>query len=506
MYAGAMAYETKGGTRVNDLWFGSALLPDGWARGVRLTLKQGCIDRVDVGTAPLDTDERHAVGIPGLPNLHSHAFQRGLAGLTERRGPTGDSFWTWRELMYRFVERLEPDGLEAIAALVYAEMLEGGFTRVAEFHYLHHDQDGSHFANPGELAGRIAAAAQTTGIGLTLLPTFYAHSGFGGAEPTLRQRRFINDIDSFALVVEASRSAVRGLPGAVVGVAPHSLRAVTPDELNGVVKIAQGEVVHIHIAEQTKEVQDCVAWSGQRPIEWLLEHQAVDERWCLVHATHATDAEVAGMAASRAVVGLCPITEANLGDGIFPAPPFLEQGGRFGVGSDSNVLLDGAEELRTLEYSQRLAQRARNVLARAEGQSTGRSLFEAALAGGAQAVGARGGADAVGGTANDGANTRGSPARGGAGRSNPTAPGAGRFQSPGLKVGAPADVVSLSADHPALAERRDDEILDSWIFAGSRGAVDCVWRAGVKVVVNGRHQRRDELLARYRRTLKALLA
>jgi formiminoglutamate deiminase len=499
---------------------------------VRLTLAQGRIERIEIGTAPLDTDERHNVGVPGLPNLHSHAFQRGLAGLTERRGPTGDSFWTWRELMYRFVERLEPEGLEAIAALVYAEMLEGGFTHVGEFHYLHHDQDGKPFANPGELAGRIAAAAETTGIGLTLLPTFYAHSGFGGADPTPRQRRFINDVDSFARVVEASRSAVRGLPGAVVGVAPHSLRAVTPEELKGVVKVAQGEVIHIHIAEQTKEVQDCIAWSGQRPIQWLLENQTVDERWCLVHATHATDAEVAGMAASRAVVGLCPITEANLGDGIFPAPSFLEQGGRYGVGSDSNVLLDGAEELRILEYSQRLAQRARNVLARAEGQSTGRSLFEAALAGGTQALCARGGAD--GGarghgdaSASGGANaTRGSTGRaasdvanggvpggpggfvasGGARAPNATLPDALPSQIPGLKVGASADVVSLSTGHPALAERYEDEILDSWIFAGGRSVVDCVWRAGAKVVVNGRHQRRDELLARYRRTLKGLLA
>ena len=480
----AGAYEKMGETRVSNLWFGSALLPDGWAAGVRLTVTQGRIERVEIGTTARDSDERHSIGIPGLPNLHSHAFQRGLAGLTERRGPTGDSFWTWRELMYRFVERLEPEGLEAIAALVYAEMLEGGFTHVGEFHYLHHDQDGRHFANPGELASRIAAAAETTGIGLTLLPTFYAHSGFGGAPPNPRQRRFINDIDSFARVVDASRTAVRGLPGAIVGVAPHSLRAVTPEELAGVVKIAQGEVIHIHIAEQTKEVQDCLAWSGQRPLEWLLQHQAVDERWCLVHATHATDAEVAGMAASRAVVGLCPITEANLGDGIFPAPPFLGQGGRYGVGSDSNVLLDGAEELRLLEYSQRLAQRARNVLARAEGQSTGRSLFDAALAGGTQALRARGVGVSGGGAV-------GRPAG---------------LQTPGLNVGALADIVSLNADHPCLAERREDEILDSWIFAGSRGAVDCVWRAGAKVVMNGRHQRRDELLARYRRTIKGLLA
>jgi formiminoglutamate deiminase len=452
---------------MKNLWFASALLPDGWATGVRLTTVKGRIERVDVGTAPHETDEQHAVAVPGIPNLHSHAFQRGLAGLTERRGPTGDSFWTWRELMYRFVERLEPEGLEAIAALVYAEMLEGGFTHVGEFHYLHHDRDGTPFANPGELAGRIAAAAEETGIGLTLLPTFYAHSGFGGAAPTVRQRRFINDVESFARVVEASRSAVRRLPNATVGVAPHSLRAVTPEELTAVVKIAQGGVIHIHIAEQTKEVEDCIAWSGRRPLEWLLDHQAVDERWCLVHATHANEAEVRGMAASGAIVGLCPITEANLGDGIFPAPPFLEQGGRFGVGSDSNVLLDGAEELRILEYSQRLALRARNVLASAEGSSTGRSLFDAALSGGSGVL---------------------------------------NLQSVGLAVGASADVVSLAADHPALAERHGDEILDSWIFAGGRAVVDCVWRAGSKVVINGRHHRRDALLARYRRTLKGLLA
>jgi formimidoylglutamate deiminase len=461
---------------MKNLWFGSALLPEGWVTGVRLIAVDGRIERVETGTAPRDTDERHAVAVPGIPNVHSHAFQRGIAGLTERRGPVGDSFWTWRELMYRFVERLDPDGLEAIAALVYAEMLEGGFTHVGEFHYLHHDREGAHFANPGELAGRIAAAAEQTGIGLTLLPTFYAHSAFGGAEPTARQRRFINDVDSFTRIVEASRSAVRGLHGAAVGVAPHSLRAVTPEELDSVVKLSQGEVIHIHIAEQTKEVEDCVAWSGRRPIEWLLENQAVDERWCLVHATHATETEIRAMTDSGAVVGLCPITEANLGDGIFPAGAFLRLGGRFGIGSDSNVLLDGAEELRVLEYSQRLAHRARNVLASAEGASTGRSLFDGALAGGARVLGPRGGGADLG------------PETG------------------ALKVGASADIVSLACDHPALAERLEDEILDSWIFAGGRAVVDSVWRAGVKVVINGRHQRRDALLARYRRTVKSLLA
>jgi formimidoylglutamate deiminase len=460
---------------MNSLWFESALLPEGWAAGVRLSTVDGRIERIDAGTAPAPMDERHAIGLPGIPNVHSHAFQRGLAGLTERRGPTGDSFWTWRELMYRFVERLEPEGLEAIAALVYAEMLEGGFTHVGEFHYLHHDRGGVPFVNPGELAERIAAAAEQTGIGLTLLPTFYAHSGFGGAEPTSRQRRFINSVESFGRIVEASRSAVRQLPGAAVGIAPHSLRAVTPEELSAIVPIAQGEVIHIHIAEQTKEVDDCLAWSGLRPIEWLLDSQSVDERWCLVHATHATDAELRGMAASGAIVGLCPITEANLGDGIFPAPALVDLGGRMGIGSDSNILLDAAEEVRILEYSQRLAHRARNVLAAAEGRSTGRSLFDAVLSGGARALHSRGG-------------------------------GAKGLKTGALQVGALADIVSLAANHPALAERREDEILDSWIFAAGRSAVDCVWRAGVKVVINGRHHRRDALLTRYRRTLKGLLA
>jgi len=456
---------------MNSLWFESALLPQGWAARVRLTAANGRIGAVEVGVEATEADERHAIGLPGLPNVHSHAFQRGLAGLTERRGPTDDSFWTWRELMYQFVERMDPDELEAITALAYAEMLEAGFTHVGEFHYLHQDRGGVAFADPAELAARVVAAAAHTGIGLTLLPVFYAHSGFGGLEPTARQRRFVNDPQGFFRIVEASRKAVRSLHGATVGVAPHSLRAVTPEELATVVQLAQGSVIHIHIAEQTKEVEDCVAWCGRRPVEWLLETQALDARWCLVHATHVTETEVRRVAASGAVVGLCPITESSLGDGIFPAAAFLAQGGRFGVGSDSNILLDAAEELRTLEYSQRLAHRARNVLAPTHDRSTGRSLYEAALRGGAQAL----------------------------------FPDAGR-EAVGLKAGASLDIVSLAPDHPALIERREDEILDSWIFAGGRSVVDCVWRGGVKVVSSGRHARRAAIVARYRRALKTLLA
>lgn len=452
-----------------SLWFESALLPDGWASRVRLTAKDGYITRVEPDTAPVDGDERHAIGIPGLPNVHSHAFQRGLAGLTERRGPADDSFWTWRELMYQFVERADPDDLEAITAFAFAEMLEAGFTHVGEFHYLHQDRGGVPFADPAELACRVIAAAAETGIGLTLLPTFYAHSNFGGAEPAPRQCRFINDPERFGVIVESSRKAVRELVGGSVGIAPHSLRAVTPEELAAVLPLAAGGVIHMHIAEQVKEVEDCLAWAGRRPIEWLLDTHSVDDRWCLVHATHATEAELRGVAARGAVVGLCPLTESSLGDGIFPAAQFVAAGGRFGIGSDSNILLDAAEELRTLEYSQRLATRARNVLAAAHGRSTGRSLFAAALAGGAQAV----------------------------------QPGQ---TVPQLTPGALLDVVSLDAQHPALLERRDDDLLDSWIFAAGRAAVDSVWRAGVRVVTAGRHHRRDAILARYRRALKRLVA
>ena len=305
-----------------SLWFESALLPSGWARGVRVTSSAGRIERVSVDAPPQPRDERHAIALPGLPNVHSHAFQRGLAGLTERRAAGPDSFWSWRELMYRFLERMGPEQLEAISALCFAEMLEAGFTHVGEFHYLHHDCDGTPFADPGELAGRVAAAAAVTGIGLTLLPVFYAHSGFGAAPPVARQRRFVTDVGGFGRILEACRRVVRPLAGASVGVAPHSLRAVTPAELSAIVQLGQAGVVHIHIAEQVREVEECLAWSGRRPIEWLLEAQPVGADWCLVHATHATEAELAGMAASGAVVGLCPITESSLGDGIFPAAAF----------------------------------------------------------------------------------------------------------------------------------------------------------------------------------------
>ncbi len=450
----------------SHLHFATALLPDGWARRVRIGIMDGLIATIERDAAPSAGDERHAIALPGLPNLHSHAFQRGMAGLAEVRGASDDSFWTWREIMYRFVDRLTPDDLTAIAALAYAEMLESGFTRVGEFHYLHQAADGTPFADPAEMSASIMAATDETGLALTLLPVFYAHAGFGGTAPGEGQRRFIHDIDGFARLLDATRAAATALPDAIVGLAPHSLRAVTPSELTALVDLGGQGPIHIHVAEQIREVEDCLAWSGARPVDWLLDHAAVDARWCLVHATHMTDRETDRLAASGAVAGLCPITEANLGDGLFPMEGFHAAGGRYGIGSDSNVRIDATEELRLLEYGQRLTLRGRNLLALEPGGSTGGAIYRAALAGGAQALGV----DA------------------------------------GIRVGAPADIVSLDADHPSLMARQGDALLDGLIFAAGRDAIDRVWRRGREVVIGGRHIARDAIAARYRNILSRLLA
>ncbi|MCK1424124.1 formimidoylglutamate deiminase [Bradyrhizobium sp. 182] len=449
------------------LHFASALLPSGWANDVQVVVTAGAIAAVTPGVAPVAGDERHAIALPGLASLHSHAFQRGMAGLAELRGDSTDTFWTWRETMYRFALAMTPDDVVAVATLLYIEMLEQGFTRVGEFHYLHHDRDGSPYADVGEVATRIVQAAETSGIALTLLPSFYAHGSFGGAPPHAGQRRFICSVDQFAALMAASRKAISGLPGANIGIAPHSLRAVTPDELKSIIPLADGGPVHIHAAEQVKEVEDCLAWSGRRPVQWLLEHAPVDQSWCLIHATHTTNEEVIAFAKTGAVAGLCPITEASLGDGIFPAREFLDAGGAFGVGTDSNVLIGVADELRQLEYGQRLKHRQRNVLSSGAGRSTGRTLFDHALAGGAQAL----------------AQT-----------------------TVGLAPGARADIVTLDTAHPSLAGRARDAIIDAWIFAAGSGAIDCVWAGGDKVVEGGRHKLRQAARERFNASVRRLVA
>ncbi len=446
------------------LWFERAWIDKHWERDVRLGVANGRIVSVETGVPVEREDERHRVGLPGLCNVHSHGFQRGMAGLSERRSRPDDNFWSWREIMYRFLDRLTPEDVAAITAQAYAEMLETGFTRVGEFHYLHHDPAGAAYADPAEMAGAIVRASGETGIGLTLLPVFYAHGNFDAAPPSAGQRRFLNDVDGFAALLDASRSKLSG--DANMGVAPHSLRAVTPDELAALLELSPTGPVHIHAAEQVKEVADCVAWSGARPVEWLLDNAGVDERWCLIHSTHLDARETGRLAASGAVAGLCPITEGNLGDGIFPAVDYLAAGGRFGIGTDSNILVDAAQELRALEYSQRLAQRARALLANEEAPFVGANLFARAVRGGAQALNV--------------------PA--------------------GLAVGHAADLVTLDLDHPVFAGTDDATLLDRWIFAARAGAIDSVWRAGVKRVEKGRHIDAETIGATYRACVARLLA
>jgi formimidoylglutamate deiminase len=448
-------------TATSVVHLAKALTPEGWRNDARLTIEAGAISSIEIGAAARASDERHAIGLPGIANLHSHAFQRAMAGLAERRGPSADNFWSWRETMYRFALEMTPDQIEAVAAQAYVEMLEAGFTRVGEFHYLHHAPDGRAYDDVGEMSARVAAAAETTRIGLTLLPVFYAHSGFGGAPPNDAQRRFICDLDLYARLVERARGLVRTLDGADVGLAPHSLRAATPRELATVVALAGQGPLHIHIAEQIAEVEACLASSGARPVEWLLDHADVGPRWCLIHATHMTAEETRRLAASGAVAGLCPITEANLGDGVFNAPDFVGRDGRFGIGTDSNVQISLAGELRLLEYGQRLFHRARNVFGEPFG-STGRALFDGAQFGGALALG----------------------------------------RASGLSVGADADIVTL---RPDAIGRDDDDVLDAWIFSGG-ARVDRVYARGHLIVRDGEHVARGEIRDRFRATMLQLLA
>ena len=444
----------------------TALLPSGWADEVAVDVVGGWIVSVEAGSARSGREAVPGVVLPGLPNLHSHTFQRAMAGLAETRGPVDDSFWTWRETMYGFVRRMTPEDVEAVAALAMMEMLENGFTAVAEFHYLHHDQAGRPYGNLAELCARIAAAAEQTGIGLTLLPVLYSHGGFGGQPASAGQARFLNDIDQYARLLDAAAEAIRALDDSVLGVAPHSLRSMTPDGLREAGAMRGEAPIHIHVAEQMREVEECLAWSGRRPVEWLLSQVAVDRRWCLVHATHIDDAELGAVTASGAAVGLCPITEANLGDGVFPAERFLARGGRVGVGTDSNVDITAAGELSMLEYSQRLSQRRRNILAAGPGASTGRSLYDAALAGGAQASGRR----------------------------------LGR-----IEAGCRADLVVLDRRHPDLAHVAGDRLLDAYVFGSARRALDSVMVGGRTVVSGGRHHGRDAIIAAYKAAMTRLM-
>jgi formiminoglutamate deiminase len=404
--------------------------------------------------------------LPALSNLHSHAFQRAMAGMTEHRIAGRDSFWTWRDLMYRFLDRLTPEQMEAIAALVFMEMQEAGYAAVGEFHYVHHQPGGGAYADIAELSNRIFAAAHLTGIGLTHLPVLYTYGGAGQQPLAAGQLRFGNTVDGFAALLEATRAAARALPAdARVGIAPHSLRATNPADLARALPLAAGNPIHIHVAEQPKEVADITAWLGARPVEWLLANTPIGTDWCAIHATHMTAQETAALAKSGAVAGLCPITEANLGDGPFNGPGWLAAGGAFGIGSDSNVRISLTEELRTLEYSQRLRDIARNVMVEKDG-SVGQCLYVGAALGGAQALGRKSGQ---------------------------------------IATGFLADLTAIDLSHPTLCAVAPDQILDGLAFAAPDTVITDLWSAGRHRVKDGRHVNREQIIAGWRKVVKGLI-
>jgi formimidoylglutamate deiminase len=450
----------------------TALLADGWAANVLIEIDaNGNFARVAAGVERGDAEPISGIVLPGMANLHSHAFQRAMAGLAETAAGPGDDFWSWREQMYRFVRVLDPDQVEAIAAQLYIEMLKAGYTAVAEFHYLHHQPDGTPYADRAELSHRVIAAAKATGIGIAHLPVLYATGGFGGQKAGDGQRRFLNDAEGILDIAARLRADHAGDPDIRIGIAPHSLRAVPPEMLAatvaGIQAIDPSSPIHIHIAEQMKEVEQCMAWSGARPVEWLLDHAPVDGRWCLVHATHLTGTETTALAASDAIAGLCPTTEANLGDGIFPLAPYLAAGGRLGIGSDSHISVGVIEELRWLEYGQRLLHRKRGVGAGPARPAVGATLFQAAVDGGAQAIGRTSGR---------------------------------------IEAGARADLVVLDSNHPALIGRQGDALLDSFVFAGNDSPIRDVMAGGRWRVRDGHHADEQAVAARYRSVMTTLLS
>lgn len=447
------------------LWAKQVLTSDGWQNNVSITIgDDGTITALKTNAKPVG--QNFDILLPAPANTHSHAFQRAMAGMTESRGPDPkDSFWTWREVMYRFVDLLTPDDIEAIAAFLYMEILEAGFSAVAEFHYLHHGQGGQIYDNIAETAHCIAAAANQAGIGLMLLPVLYTQGGCDGRALVGGQKRFGNTQDQFAALFEASKGAIGSLcADSRLGAAAHSLRAVSSGELAFAASLAPNAPFHIHIAEQDAEITEVLAHHGRRPVAWLLDQYDVDPLWCLVHATQMTADETKALAKTGAAVGLCPITESSLGDGIFNAREYLGAGGTFSIGSDSNVRISLTEELRTLEYSQRLKHRERAVLATSD-QSCGHVLLQGAAKGGAQACGRDSGK---------------------------------------IAVGKLADLFALDGNAPDLIGKQGDMLLDSFIFSGSSNMITDVWSAGRHMVRGGVHINRDTIAKNYKKTIQSL--
>lgn len=442
------------------------LTPSGWRRHAHVAIgADGVIEMLGSGCpdGAVHTD----ILLPAPGNAHAHSFQRAMAGLTENRGPGGrsDDFWGWRETMYRFLDRLTPEDIGIIAAQVQMETLEAGYAAIGEFHYLHHQADGSTYANPLETTNRLLESAEETGVGYTHLPVLYMQGGLDGRPLEAGQRRFGLTPERFSEFFDSIRAQMNRRPADFrLGAAAHSVRAVSPEGLALIAECANDAPLHIHIAEQTAEVDEAVFILGARPVEWLLDHADVDESWCLIHATHMSAHEIRSLAATRSVVAVCPITEANLGDGVFSAGDFVSAGGRIAIGSDSNIRVALAEEVRLLEYSQRLSKRKRTVLSD-DTHSCGRYIYERVVSGGAQALGRN----------------------------------AGR-----IETGAIADLVALNGDSLALAGLTGDRVLDAWLFAGDDSLVSDVWAAGRHVVKKGKHVRRDEIAERYAKVVRRL--
>lgn len=452
-----------------ELWCPTALLPGGWASDVMVSVDEsGNISNVRSEVPAGGATQLKGTVIPGIPNLHSHAHQRAMAGLGERSGSSEDSFWTWREVMYRHLRHIEPHHLHALAAQLYIEMLKAGYTSVAEFQYLHHDLHGNAYENRAEMTLQCLSAASDAGIGFTALPVLYRYGGFGEQEAAQGQRRFLNDADGFLRIVENVSQACAENPNATVGMAPHSIRAISVPLLAEVQDGLDGagvDLVHIHSAETLKEVEDCNQWSGQTPVAWLFDNANVNENWCLIHATHMSADETKRLATSGAVAGLCPTTEANLGDGFFNAPEYLSSGGLWGLGSDSHISISPVEELRWLEYGHRLTSNRRTVLAGGANTSTARTLLQGCLKGGAQACGRKIGS---------------------------------------IAVSYRADFLVLDEAHPLLYGRQEDSLLDSWVFSGNANAVRDVYVGGKAVIQNGYHAREAECELNFKKTINKL--
>ncbi len=459
---------------MTTIFAANALLPDGWAENVLIECdKDGWIVGVDAfkpeppasGSAEVITGPL----VPGMPNVHSHAFQRAMAGLTERASGKKDTFWNWRDTMYRFLGFLEPEDMEALAAQVYVEMLKAGYTSVGEFHYIHHQPDGTPYGERAIMSQQTIRAALETGIGITHMPVLYAYGGFGEKPPAEGQKRFINSVADVMRIVETLHAEYQHIPQINIGFAHHSLRAVSPDMLTegtaAMRALLPDAPIHIHAAEQMAEVEGCLEWSQKRPVQWLLENGSVDDKWCFIHCTHMTTDEIKGLAQSGVVAGLCPTTEANLGDGIFPLMEYFEAGGRFAIGSDSHISVSMTEELRWLEYVQRLLRQERTLLKDHDLPSVGAMLFEKTLQGGAQALGRK----------------------------------CGR-----IEIGHRADFLVLDADAAVMSGKLRDHILDTAIFAMAQTPVRHVMAGGRWVIQDGRHKREEQIKANYLKVMQKL--